>query len=126
MALILVVDDYPGLQRILSLTLQMHDYLVVTAGNGREALSLLRTEAIDLVITDVSIPEMDGLSLLGEIRADKALSDLPVIVLTAIGQEEVREAAAQKGASGFLTKPPSSQELVEVVSRFLADEKPAG
>ena len=68
MANILVVDDYSVIQRILSLTLQMHDHAVLTAGNGREALEYLAAEPIDLVITDVSMPEMDGLSMLTHIR----------------------------------------------------------
>ena len=119
MASILVVDDYPVIQRILSLTLQINDHTVHTAGNGMEALEVLYENDIDLIITDVSMPEMDGLALLGRLRAEKQFENIPVIVLTAIGQEELRELAAQKGASGFLTKPTSSQELVHAVSHFL-------
>ncbi len=119
MATILVVDDYPVIQRILSLTLQISDHTVLTAGNGVEALDLLAQYPVDLVITDVSMPEMDGLSLLNHLREDERYGQLPIIVLTAIGQEEVRQVAAMKGASGFLTKPTSSRELIEVVSRYL-------
>ena len=119
MATILVVDDYPVIQRILSLTLQINNHDVLTAGNGLEALDILRNAPVDLIITDVSMPEMDGLALLSQLRGSQAYQKLPIIVLTAIGQEEVREVATQKGASGFLTKPTSSQELIEIVSKYL-------
>ena len=119
MSTILVVDDYPVIQRILSLTLQINNHDVLTAGNGLEALEILNESAVDLVITDVSMPEMDGLALLSHLRATERFTDLPVIVLTAIGQGEVREVAKEKGASGFLTKPTSSQELIEAVSKHL-------
>lgn len=119
MATILVVDDYPVIQRILSLTLQINNHDVLTAGNGLEALDILSHSHVDLIITDVSMPEMDGLALLSHLRSTEPYQQLPVIVLTAIGQDEVREVAAQKGASGFLTKPTSSQELIEIVRNYL-------
>lgn len=119
MASILVVDDYPVIQRILRLTLQINDHAVHTASNGVEALEILAEKEIDLIITDVSMPEMDGLALLTRLRTQQKYESLPIIVLTAIGQEDLRQVAVQKGASGFLTKPTSSQELVAAVTHFL-------
>jgi two-component system, chemotaxis family, chemotaxis protein CheY len=119
MATILVVDDSPVMQRLLKLMLQRSDHRVVTVDNGLEAVSLLAKAAVDLVITDVNMPEMDGLTLLQHLRADERYRDLPVIVLTASGQDRIRWVAAQGGANGFLTRPTSSWELKEIVNYCL-------
>lgn len=119
MAKILVVDDEPVTNRLLSLMLQRNNHTVVNANNGVEALSCLKQTQIDLMITDINMPDMNGLVLLEELRATKKHKDLPVIVLTAIGQEHMSQVAVQKGASNFLTRPVSSWELKEAVSDCL-------
>jgi CheY-like chemotaxis protein len=120
MATILVVDDHPVIQLMLSLMLQRNNHSVITANNGPEALEHLNRTAIDLIIADVNMPGMDGLTLLNEVRGSERFKDLPVIMLTASGKEQVRLGAAQKGANGFLTKPTSSRELIEMVERYTA------
>jgi two-component system, chemotaxis family, chemotaxis protein CheY len=119
MATILVVDDSPVMQRLLKLMLQRSDHTVVTVDNGTEAVNSLAKLSIDLVITDVNMPEMDGLTLLQKLRADERYQNLPIIVLTASGQERIRRVAAQGGANGFLTRPTSSWELKEIVNYCL-------
>lgn len=119
MAKILVVDDEPVTNRLLSLMLQRNNHTVLTANNGIEALSCLDKTQIDLMITDINMPDMNGLVLLEELRADQRHKHLPVIVLTAIGQEHMSQVAAQKGASNFLTRPVSSWELKEAVTGCL-------
>lgn len=118
MANILVVDDNPVIQLMLSLMLKRNDQSVVTAASGQEALELLERTGIDLVILDVNMPDMDGLTLLKQLRDDDRYRDLPIIMLTASGREQVRLVATQKGANGFLTKPTSSRELLDMVARF--------
>src|SRR5262245_12206466 len=119
MSTILVVDDYPVIGRMLGVQLRRQGYQVVTALDGQEALDRLAEGPIDLVITDLSMPGMDGLELLRRLRARDRYRDLPVIMLTASGVSESAAAALSEGASDFLSKPVSSQELYEAVGRLL-------
>ena len=119
MATILVVDDSPVIQRMLSFTLKRNRHTVLTARHGKLALQLLNKRAVDLVITDVTMPEMDGLTLLKELRSDARYKSLPVVMLTASGQEGDRMNAEAEGANGFLTKPTSSRELIETVNKLV-------
>src|SRR5215213_1315951 len=120
MATILVVDDYSTSQRLLGFILRQNDHTVVTAINGLGALEQLAEKSIDLVITDLSMPEMDGMTLLQELRANPQFQNLPVIILTgsAYAQDNTRAKAA--GATLFLTKPVESEELIAAVTRLLA------
>src|SRR5215216_6426678 len=120
MATILVVDDYSTSQRLLGFILRQNDHTVVTAIHGLGALDQLAEKPIDLVITDLSMPEMDGMTLLQELRANSQFQHLPVIILTgsAYAQDNTRARAA--GATMFLTKPVESEELIAAVTRLLA------
>ena len=120
MATILIVEDYPVTQRVLSLTLKNNGHNAVIAGNGVEALERLQETTVDLALVDIAMPEMDGLELLRHLRADSRYQSLPVIMLTASGQDDDRAAALSVGANGFLTKPASSRELIEAVTRFIS------
>jgi len=120
MATILVVDDYSTSQRLLGFVLRQNDHTVLTAIHGLGALEQLAERSIDLVITDLSMPEMDGMTLLQELRANPQFQHLPVIILTgsAYAQDNTRARAA--GATMFLTKPVESEELIATVARLLA------
>src|SRR5215207_1086624 len=120
MATILVVDDYSTSQRLLGFILRQNDRIVLTAIHGLGALEQLAGRPIDLVITDLSMPEMDGMTLLQELRANPRFQNLPVIILTgsAYAQDNTRAKAA--GATLFLTKPVESEELIATVTRLLA------
>jgi len=121
MATILVVDDYSTSQRLLGFVLRQNDHTVLTAIHGLGALEQLAERSIDLVITDLSMPEMDGMTLLQELRANPRFQNLPVIILTgsAYAQDNTRAKAA--GATLFLTKPVESEELIAMVNRLLTE-----
>ncbi len=119
MTSILVVDDYSVTQRMLGHMLRRAGYTHFAAQDGFEALEILEQEEPDLIICDIAMPEMDGLTLLGKIRADDHYATLPIIMLTASGQDEDRVIAEEMGASGFLTKPVSSQELLFIIEQIL-------
>jgi CheY-like chemotaxis protein len=119
MATILVVDDNAVNLRMMGYTLQKNGHTIITALNGREALDRLNETFVDLVLTDLTMPEMDGLTLLMHVRADQRYGHLPVIMLTASGQDEDRHTAREAGANEFLTKPTSSRELADTVNRLL-------
>ncbi len=119
MATILVVDDNSVNLRMMGYTLQKGGHTVITAVNGVQALERLAENPPDLVLTDLTMPEMDGLTLLKHIRSDQRFGHLPVIMLTASGQDEDRQTARAEGANEFLTKPTSSRELLDTVNRLL-------
>src|SRR5262245_34441935 len=120
MATILVVDDYSTSQRLLGFILRQNNHTVVTAIDGLGALKKLAEITVDLVITDLSMPEMDGLTLLQELRADPQFQQLPVIILTGSAYEQDNARAKAAGATSFLTKPVESEELIAMVNRLLA------
>ena len=120
MATILVVDDYPVVQRLLRYTLEREGHVVLIASDGYQALDLLSESAVDLIIMDVAMPDMDGLELLQRVRAEDTFQSVPIIMLTASGQDEDRVVAREAGANEFLSKPASSHELLETVNRLLA------
>jgi two-component system KDP operon response regulator KdpE len=106
---ILVVDDEPQIARVLKTTLASRGYDVRTAANGLEALEMFAASPPDLVITDLAMPEMNGLELCQRIRAQ---GETPIIVLSVRSQEEVKVRALDAGADDYVTKPFSIQELL--------------
>ncbi len=107
---ILVVDDEPRIVQFTAMNLEVEGFSVAMASNGREALELLSQDtAIDLVVLDVMMPELDGFETLRRIRAE---SSVPVIFVTVRGDEADRVAGLDLGADDYLTKPFSPRELV--------------
>ncbi len=113
---VLVVEDDTDLREALCDTLELAGSTVLTAGNGHEALELLGREAVDLVVSDVNMPEMDGLELLQALRRQQP--QLPVLLITAYGSISKSVEAMRCGAVDYLVKPFRPQLLVEAVSRF--------
>jgi two-component system response regulator GlrR len=113
-----VVDDDPGLLRLLSIRLSSAGYSVDTATEGKEALTRITANRPDLVITDLRMPGMDGMELFDQIHERHAL--MPVIVLTAHGTIPDAVKATQRGVSAYLTKPFDSSELLACVERVLS------
>ena len=113
---ILVVEDDDTLREALCDTIVYGGYEVICACNGVEALQALETERVSLVISDVQMDEMDGHTLLREIKSRHA--DLPVVLVTAHGSVEKAVEAMQEGAADYLLKPFEAQVLLEMVSRF--------
>ncbi len=119
MATILIVDDYQVTLRVLSTQLRKYGYEVLTAGSAREALARLAETPADLALLDIAMPEVDGLTLLRQLRADDRYRNMPIIMLTASGQDQDRFTARELGANDFLSKPVSSRELLDAVQRLL-------
>jgi CheY-like chemotaxis protein len=108
---ILVIDDEPALRSVLSTMLEVFGYSVVEAGSATFALSLLEEIKPDLILTDVMMPDMDGLTLIRRMRSEPSWSDIPVLVISAKTTPDDRMAAEMAGASGFLAKPFSAADL---------------
>ena len=120
-ARILAVDDEESITRIIKANLEYLGHTVETALSGAEALKLLLQTPYDLLITDVMMPEMDGLELLEHIRQSPELARLPVILLTAQASEQDITVGYRRGTDLYLTKPFNPNELKIWVSRMLAD-----
>ncbi|MFH2007319.1 MAG: sigma-54 dependent transcriptional regulator [bacterium] len=114
---ILIADDEPNIRKSLGRVLSLEGYKVVNATNGREALDLVRTRAVDLILLDVLMPEMDGLAALGALRAE--LPELPVVMMSGNASIESAVQATKLGALDFLEKPLSTDKLLITVSNAL-------
>jgi two-component system KDP operon response regulator KdpE len=113
---ILVVDDEPQITRVLKTTLSSQGYGVRTAVDGEDALLQLKTWSPDLIITDLRMPNMDGLDLCRRVRTE---SRLPIIVLSVKGEETIKVEALDAGADDYITKPFSTNELLARVRAAL-------
>lgn len=117
--LILVVDDSADNVAVMSLNLQEEGYRVVTAGNGEEAVSIASQTLPNLILMDISMPELDGFAATRRIRENDALRDVPVVAVTAFGTEGFQRAAYDVGISGYLTKPIDFDRMHQLVARLL-------
>ncbi|WP_163560704.1 response regulator [Halomonas sp. NO4] len=106
---VLVVDDEPQIRRFLRISLSSQGFQVIEAATGREGLALVAQSAPDLVLLDLGLPDMDGQSVLDRLRT---LSSVPVIVVSARGQETEKVHALDGGANDYVTKPFGIQELL--------------
>ncbi len=113
---VLVVDDEKPIRDFIQRNLDIRGYRVYTAGNGLEALALFKTHPIDLVILDIMMPHMDGLETIRRIRQ---ISTVPIIVLSALGEENDKIQALNLGADDYLTKPFGVGELLARVRAVL-------
>ncbi|MDP2992393.1 MAG: chemotaxis response regulator CheY, partial [Deltaproteobacteria bacterium] len=116
---ILVVDDFNTMRRIVKNILKQLGFENVgEAENGQEALEVLKKEKFDFVITDWNMPVMNGLDLLKAIKADAALKDLPVMMVTAEAQQQNIVVAVKAGAGNYIVKPFTAEVLEEKISKI--------
>jgi len=116
---ILVVDDCRTTRKIVSLYLNNAGYKTIAAGNGVEAIEKLVSSEVDIIISDLNMPQMDGAGLVEWVRSNPSYRDIPFIILTTENDNLRKSDLIQKGASAFLTKPITKENLVEEVNRIL-------
>jgi len=116
---ILVIDDERHMQRLLQFNLEKTGCVVETVGNGPDALAIIESKTVDLVLIDLVMKGMDGFTTVRELRKRPGGRDIPVIMLTSRAQTGTREHAADLGISVFLTKPFSPIELVAEARKLL-------
>ena len=119
---VLIVEDNIELLRLMKRLLQ-HRYHVLTANDGREALQLIQTNKIDIVVSDVMMPEMDGYQLTDHIKHNEIYSHLPIILLTAKTTEEDQQKALLAGADGYITKPFKIRDLQLRIDNLIANRQ---
>lgn len=116
---ILVVEDDPSFQRYLEFLFTKEGYQVVLATNGLEGLRKARQEKPDLVVLDVMLPGLDGFEVCHRLRDDPGTARLPVLMLSAKGQDSDRVTAARVGANVFMAKPPEREALLSTVTELV-------
>jgi DNA-binding response OmpR family regulator len=117
---VLVVDDDPMVTRLVRINLEMEDFEVLEAWDGRAALEVLQGNPPELLLLDIMMPQMDGWELLRRLRSDPELSDLPIILLTARVQDMDVARGWRMGADGYITKPFNPVELAGALRGVLA------
>ena len=118
-AKVLVVDDSPNVRRLIRTALEGHGYAVSESEDGEQALASAQASPPDLVITDIYMPVMDGLSLVQAIRALPSLRFTPVLILTTEASEGMKERGRAAGATGWIVKPFEAEQLCRLVARFV-------
>jgi len=116
---ILIVENEVSNRILIERVLSTRGYRCISASNGREALNILDHEQVDLILTDLSMPVLDGYRTTQLIRARPALANLPIVAVTAYALNDETEAAMQIGCTEYLTKPFKPKQLLEVVDRLL-------
>ncbi len=117
-ATVLVVEDNDMNQMLLEVMLKRLNHKAIFACDGKEALEILETNPVDMVLSDINMPYMDGIQLLEKIRSLYSFMHVPVVLMTAAGRTSLSNEAMKKGADGFLVHPFSSIELQQMVNRF--------
>jgi two-component system chemotaxis sensor kinase CheA len=117
---ILVAEDSITARTLLKNILETAGYNVKTAVDGAEAFALVKSEVFDIVVSDVDMPRMNGFELTLKIRADKKLSEMPVVIVTAMESREHRERGIEVGANAYIVKSSFDQSnLLDVISRLI-------
>ncbi|HEX2960358.1 MAG: response regulator [Bacteroidota bacterium] len=116
---ILIADDSPTIRKFVSFSLTMHGFEVVSACDGMEAMEKLPAHKIDLVITDLNMPNLDGFELIKTIRGNEEYKDIPIIILSSLSGSEDVEKGMSYGASSYLVKPFDPKRIHYEVSKYL-------
>ncbi|MDO8705355.1 MAG: response regulator [Sulfuricaulis sp.] len=119
MAIILTVDDTASMRQMISFTLNSVGHEVIQAADGKEALKMLEGKKVDLVIADINMPNMDGITLLKSLRALADYKFTPILMLTTESQEAKRQQGKIAGATGWIVKPFNPEQLLTVVKKVL-------
>ena len=116
---VLIVDDEPNVRR-LSHAILSKNFIVFEAEDGKQAIDMANTQKPDVILMDMMMPKIDGLTACHAIKKDPATKSIPIIMVTAIGFELNIKLSQQMGASGYVTKPFASQDLLDKIAQVLA------
>lgn len=116
---ILTVDDSATMRQMIAFTLQSAGFEVVEAMDGVDALEKVKGRTLDLVITDINMPRMDGITLLKSLRALPEFRFTPILILTTEASPEMKSKGKENGATGWIVKPFSPEKLLDIVNKVL-------
>ncbi|MGB8602604.1 MAG: response regulator [Rhizomicrobium sp.] len=120
MADILIVDDSASIRHTVKIALGRHGFTIHEAANGLEGLQKASEQRFDLFLVDLNMPQMDGMSMIRELRTNTLQAGVPILFLTTESDNEVKLQAKEAGATGWLTKPFDADQLLKVVNRIVA------
>lgn len=119
MAKILAVDDSVSIRQMVTFTLQGAGHEVVEAGDGVEALAFAQGSGVDLVVSDVNMPNMDGIELITELRKLETYKFTPILMLTTESAGDMKQRGKDAGATGWIVKPFNPDQLLATISKVL-------
>lgn len=117
---VLIADDSPTIRKFVSFSLTMQGMEVVSASDGMEALEKLPKQKIDLVITDLNMPNLDGFELIKSIRENEEYKEIPIIILSSLSGSEEIERGMSCGANSYLVKPFDPKRIQYEVSKYVS------
>jgi len=115
---VLTIEDQPDIRRLIRMTLEYDGLTVLEAGDGEEGLQMARQHQPDLILLDVMMPGMDGLTVNRTLAADARLKHIPVVIISALGRSADIQAGLETGVHAYLVKPFSPWELLDVVDKL--------
>ena len=116
---ILTADDSASVRQMVSFTLKQHGYDVIEAADGKDALSKLESRKVDMIITDLNMPNLDGIGLIKGARALATCRFIPIIMLTTESQDSKKQEGKAAGATGWIVKPFQPEQLIAVIKKVL-------
>ena len=116
---VMTVDDSASVRQMVGFTLRQAGYDVVEASDGKEAISALAGRPVHMVVTDLNMPNMDGIELVRWLRAQQAYRFIPIVLLTTESQESKKQEGRAAGATGWIVKPFKQDQLLSVVRKVL-------
>jgi two-component system chemotaxis response regulator CheY len=116
---VLVVDDSTSMRQMVAFTMKEAGFEVIEGSNGQEALSRVQGKPVNLVITDLNMPVMDGMTLIRTLRAQPEFKFTPILMLTTESQQEKKLEGKAAGATGWIVKPFNPEQLLQVVSKVV-------
>lgn len=116
---ILTVDDSISIRQMVSFTLSQNNYHVIEAVDGIDALKKLNGRSVNMVITDLNMPNMDGITLIKELRMKPSFKFVPIIMLTTESQDNKKAEGKAAGATGWIVKPFNPEQLIAVIRKVL-------
>jgi len=119
MANILIADDSASMRQMVAFTLKSKGHAVTEANDGQEALSAAKTKVFDLVLSDVNMPNMDGIAFVKALRGEAGYTSVPVLMLTTESAADMKQKGKAAGATGWIVKPFNPDQLLAVVGKLL-------
>jgi two-component system chemotaxis response regulator CheY len=120
---VLIVEDSKAIRSMIRVSLEeAGDFFAVEAGNGFEALKTLPTLRFDLIITDINMPDINGLELIGYVKSNPTYRDIPLVIVSTEKSEEDKKRGISLGAAGYVVKPFRKEELMAIVMKVLEEK----
>lgn len=116
---VLVVDDSASMRGLISHTLTQAGFTVIEGSNGQEGLERLAGKRVEIIITDLNMPVMDGIQFITQLRAKREYKFTPVLMLTTESQDTKKQAAKVAGATGWITKPFNPEQMLQTIAKVL-------